>query len=34
MKGPDGELIAPTNKKFHIEFSTVAYWRYGGIVEE
>jgi hypothetical protein len=34
MKGPDGELIAPTNKKFHIEFSTVAYWKYGGIVEE
>jgi hypothetical protein len=23
MKGSDGKLIAPTNKKFHIEFCTV-----------
>ncbi len=34
MKGPDGKLIAPTNKKFHIEFCTVARWRNGEIVEE
>jgi len=34
MKGSDGELISPTNKKFHIEFCTVAYWKNGEIVEE
>ena len=34
MKGPDGKLIAPTNKKFHIEFCTVAHWKKGEIVEE
>jgi len=34
MKGPDGKLIAPTNKKFHIEFCTVAHWKNGEIVEE
>jgi hypothetical protein len=34
MKGPDGKLIAPTKKKFHIEFCTVAHWINGEIVEE
>ena len=26
MKGADGKMIRPTNKKFHIEFCTVAHW--------
>jgi ketosteroid isomerase-like protein len=34
MKGSDGKLIAPTNKKFHIEFCTVAHWQNGEIIEE
>jgi hypothetical protein len=34
MKGSDGKLIAPTNKKFHIEFCTVAHWKNGEIIEE
>jgi ketosteroid isomerase-like protein len=34
MKGAEGKLIAPTNKKFHIEFCTVAHWKNGEIVEE
>ena len=34
MKGSDGKLIAPTNKKFRIEFCTVAHWKNGEIVEE
>jgi ketosteroid isomerase-like protein len=25
---------APTNKKFHIEFCTVAHWKNGEIIEE
>ncbi len=34
MKGADGNMIPPTNKKFHIEFCTVATWKNGEIVEE
>jgi predicted ester cyclase len=34
MKGPDGKMIPPTNKSFHIEFCTVARWENGEIVEE
>lgn len=34
MKGSDGKLIPPTNKKFHIEFCTVAHWKGGEIIEE
>ena len=34
MKASDGKLIAPTNKKFHIEFCTVAHWKNGEIIEE
>jgi ketosteroid isomerase-like protein len=34
MKGLDGKLIQPTNKKFHIEFCTVAHWKDEKIVEE
>ncbi len=35
MKGSDGKIIAPTNKKFHIEFCTVAHWNEKGeILEE
>jgi hypothetical protein len=34
MKGSDGKLIPPTNKRFHIEFCTVAHWKDGEIVEE
>jgi hypothetical protein len=34
MKGVDGRMIPATNKKFHIEFCTVATWKNGEIVEE
>lgn len=34
MKGPDGKMIPPTNKKFQIEFCTVAHWKNGEIIEE
>jgi len=34
MKSADGTMIPPTNKKFHIEFCTVATWKNGAIVEE
>src|ERR1044071_9917191 len=34
MKGLDGKMIQPTNKKFHLEFYTVAHWKDGKILEE
>ena len=34
MKGLDGKMIQPTNKKFHIEFCIVAHWKDGKILEE
>lgn len=34
MKGLDGTIIEPTNKKFLIEFCTVAHWKNGKIIEE
>lgn len=34
MTGPDGKIIPPTNKKFEIEFCTVARWVNAEIVEE
>jgi hypothetical protein len=35
MKGADGKVIPPTNKKFHVEFCTVAHWsKDGEILEE
>jgi predicted ester cyclase len=34
MKGPDGKTIPPTNKKFRLEFCTVAHWQNGEIIEE
>ncbi len=37
MKGPmkvDGKIIQPTNKKFKLEFCTIARWKNGEIVEE
>jgi ketosteroid isomerase-like protein len=38
MKGPmkiaDGKVIPPTNKKFHVEFCTIATWKNGEITEE
>jgi hypothetical protein len=34
MKGLNGQMIQPTNKKFHIEFCTIAHWNNGKIVEE
>jgi SnoaL-like polyketide cyclase len=34
MKGLNGQMIQPTNKKFHIEFCTVAHWKNGKILEE
>ncbi len=34
MKGLDGKMIQPTNKKFHLEFCTVAHWESGKILEE
>ncbi|MGZ4940601.1 MAG: ester cyclase, partial [Halobacteriota archaeon] len=33
--GPDGKMIPPTNKKFQVEFCTVARWNdKGKIVQE
>ncbi|OLD54815.1 ester cyclase [archaeon 13_1_40CM_2_52_13] len=32
--GPDGQTIPATNKKFELEFCTVAHWKNGEIVEE
>ena len=34
MKGAEGKMIPPTNKKFETEFCTVAHWVNGEIVEE
>lgn len=34
MKDLDGKMIQPTNKKFHLEFCTVAYWQDRKILEE
>lgn len=34
MEGLDGKMIQPTNKKFHLEFCTVAYWQDRKILEE
>lgn len=34
MKGPDGKMIPPTNKKFQVEFCTVAQWKNGEILVE
>ena len=34
MKGLDGKMIQPTNKKFRLEFCTVAHWKDGKILEE
>ena len=34
MKGLDGRMFQPTNKKFHLEFCTVATWKDGKITEE
>ncbi len=34
MKGPDGKTISPTNKKFEVEFATIAHWVNGEIAEE
>jgi hypothetical protein len=32
--GPDGKTIPPTNKKFRLEFCTVAHWKNKEIIEE
>ena len=34
MKGADGKMIQPTNKRFSLEFCTVAKWKDGKITEE
>ena len=34
MTGLDGKTIEPTNKKFKVDFCTVAKWKNGRIVEE
>jgi hypothetical protein len=34
MKGINGKMIQPTNKKFYLEFCTVAHWKNGKILEE
>lgn len=34
MKAPDGRLVQPTNKSFHIDFCTVAHWNGAEIVDE
>lgn len=32
--GHGGKTIPPTNKKFQVDFCTVAYWKIGNIDEE
>jgi hypothetical protein len=35
MRGTDGKVVQPTNKKFHLEFCTIAHWNKDGeILEE
>jgi hypothetical protein len=34
MKGLDGKMIQPTNKRFQLEFCTVAHWKNEKILEE
>jgi ketosteroid isomerase-like protein len=34
MVGLDGKTIEPTNRKFKVDFCTVAHWKDGKIVEE
>jgi len=34
MAGPDGTIIPPTNKKFQVEFCTVANWNEKGEITE
>jgi hypothetical protein len=34
MPGPDGKDIQPTNKKFEVEFCTVAHWNEKGEITE
>jgi ketosteroid isomerase-like protein len=34
MKGLDGKMVLPTNRKFHLDFCTVAHWKDGKILEE
>lgn len=34
MMGLDGKMISPTNKKFKVDFCTVAHWKNEKIVEE
>jgi hypothetical protein len=34
MTGPNGETISPTNRKFQLDFCTVARWKHGQIDEE
>lgn len=34
MMGLDGKMIQPTNKKFRVDFCTVAHWENGKITEE
>ena len=32
--GPDGQTVPATNRKFELEFCTVAHWKNGEIIEE
>jgi ketosteroid isomerase-like protein len=34
MMAPEGKTISPTNKKFQVDFCTVAHWKNGKIDEE
>jgi ketosteroid isomerase-like protein len=34
MMGIHGTMIPPTNKKFKVDFCTLAHWKNGKIVEE
>ena len=34
MKDTDGNMIPPSNKKFHIEFGTATRWKNGEIIED
>jgi predicted ester cyclase len=34
MKGLDEKMIQPTNKRFHLDFCTVAHWKNEKILEE
>jgi len=34
MIGPDGKVVPPTGKSFEVDYTTVARWQQGRMVEE